>query len=242
MPTRDIGRLQSIGLMLVMLVALWLLVGCAGSPEDKSKQQSTPPVAGNFVGEAPDADALVAIISSGPEQEGDAEHEVRAYLCDGKTINEWFVGKASGNDLDLSSESGAARLKGTLTPETSTGTITLADGRSLTFTANPATGVAGLYNVTVSDDGQLRGTSETGGRIEGRLGTQAASGYYPISGTLTPPGGGAQNFQASSTTAEAGDFRGIVLTADRIRGASKGEGGGFISSGSLGGIQAGRSG
>jgi hypothetical protein len=97
--------------------------------------------------------------------------------------------------------------------------------------ANPVSGVAGLYNVTVSDEGQLRGTSETGGRLEGRLGRQAASGNYPLSGTITPPGGQAVEFQSGSTSAEAGDYRFIVLSADRIKGARKGSGAGFVESG-----------
>jgi hypothetical protein len=233
-PARDITRITSTGLLLVL--ALWLLVGCASSPEDKSKEQSTPPVAGNFVGEAPDANAFVAVVSAGPDQEGAGEHPVRAYVSDGKSISEWFSGQATGNDLDLSSDPGAARLKGNLTPETSTGTITLADARSFTFTASPASGVAGLYNVTLADDGQVRGTSETGGRLEGTLGQQAENGSYPISGTITPPGGNPVDLQISAPSVEYGDYRWIVLSASRIKGAKKDidteSSSGFIDSGS----------
>ncbi len=45
---------------------------------------------------------------------------MRAYLCDGQDINEWFWGTTEGNDLDLTSE-GEAGLEGSLASEAATG-------------------------------------------------------------------------------------------------------------------------
>ena len=192
-------------------------------------------MAGTFVGEAQDEDAFVAIVAASPEEEGEDEPEVRAYLCDGRDVTEWFTGTASGNELDLSSESGA-RLQGNLTPEASTGTITLEDGeRFFDFAAELATGVAGLYNATVSDEGQVRGISETGGEIEGQVADepQAEGGGYPVSGTITSPDGETQDFEAFASSDEAGEeFRWIVLEDGEVKGASKsaatGSSSGFI--------------
>jgi hypothetical protein len=89
------------------------------------------------VGEAPDEEAFVAIVAAGPEEEEGQERDVRAYLCDGESVTEWFTGRADGNELDLTSE-GDARLEGNLSTEASTGTITLGDDRTLTYTAELA--------------------------------------------------------------------------------------------------------
>ncbi len=146
-----------------------LLVGCGGregAQQGAQEEEQTPgPVVGSFVGEVsdfegePEAVPFVAVVAAGPEGEGE-ERELRAYLCDGRDINEWFTGMATGNDLDLTSE-GGARFEGSLAPEAATGTMTLDDGQSFTFTANPAAGIAGLYNVNLLPDGQVTGTSQT---------------------------------------------------------------------------------
>jgi hypothetical protein len=121
-----------------------------------------------LAGLAPDADAFVALVASGTEEEGEAQRQVRAYLCDGQSINEWFnEGSVEGNELDLRSEGGAL-LEGSLATEAATGTITLDDGESFTFTADLASSVSGLFDVNISEDGQLRCTSEAGGGSRGR--------------------------------------------------------------------------
>jgi hypothetical protein len=121
-----------------------------------------------LAGLAPDADAFVALVASGTEEEGEAQRQVRAYLCDGQSINEWFnEGSVEGNELDLRSEGGAL-LEGSLATEAATGTITLDDGESFTFTADLASSVSSLFDVNISEDGQLRGTSEAGGGSRGR--------------------------------------------------------------------------
>jgi hypothetical protein len=153
---------------------------------------------------------FVAIAANSAE-EGSDTREVRAYLCDGQQISEWFKGSVTGNDLDLASEDGA-RLKGSLAPEAATGTITLPDSeKSLTFTGKPASGPAGLYNVSIAADGSFVGTSERGGRMEGKLSQQPDSeGYYTFAGTITPPEGEPQSFEVKSNDFSPGDSRVIV--------------------------------
>ncbi|MCA1718856.1 MAG: hypothetical protein LC781_19205, partial [Actinobacteria bacterium] len=155
------------------------------------------------------------------EEQG-AERDVRAYLCNGDEINEWFTGTASGNDLALSSESGG-QLEGSLSPDASTGTINLEDGTSFPFKTELASGVAGLYDVTVSDDGQLRGSSEAGGRLEGRISEERnGEGLYPVTGTVTAPDGPSQEVQAVGPEAEPAEERWVVLADGRVKGGKKG--------------------
>jgi hypothetical protein len=201
-------------------LALWLLffllAGCVG-PGQEEEKKSAPPVAGSFVGEMPDVGedgTFVAVVASGAAEEG-AELEVRAYLC-GEEVNEWFWSSVAGNDLELSSDSGW-RLEGQLTSDAASGTITPPDSASVPFEASPATGIAGLYDVTLSADGQLSGSSERGGRIEGQIADRAQGDDYPISSTITPPEGQPQDFELLASSNAPADFRLIALADGRIK-------------------------
>jgi hypothetical protein len=218
MSGRGVNSPTLVGLMLVLV--LWLVVECAGPQEDKGAGL----IAGSFVGETSNPDVFVAIVVGDAEQGADTR-EVRAYLCDSRTINEWFTGAVSGNDFDLTSESGSAELEGNLGSEAAIGTITLNDGRSLYFEASPTSGIAGLYSVSLSAEAEAYGTSDTGARLEGEVGQQGANGRFPITGTITPPDRPPEDFGASAgpRSIEAGsECRVIVLADGRIRGVRKG--------------------
>jgi hypothetical protein len=213
----------------VLVLALWVTAGCGGSggeygggSQQQEEQKATPPITGSFVGEAPDADAFVAIVAASPEEEGQ-ERDVRAYLSDGERLTEWFTGRAEGNELDLTSE-GGARLEGNLSTEASTGTITVEDDTTLTYTADLARGVAGLYNVTISEEGRVRGASETGGLLEGQLGEEEETRdeeVRPISGTFTSAEGQVVSFGVLGREADPDEYRWIVLEDGQAMGAKK---------------------
>ena len=208
---------------LTIALALWLVVGCAGGQQSSSAQKESARVAtGTFVGEAPEADAFVALIASEAEQGGEGGRQVRAYLCDGMTLNEWFWGTAAGNNLDLSSE-GGARLAATLSPESTSGTITLPDGQAVSFRTSPASGIAGLYDVSFASDGTFSGTSADGARLlEARLGEEVNPGIRRIGGTITPSEGEPHDVEAfSGTEAQPGEYRWIVLSDGQAKGGPK---------------------
>ncbi len=231
-------RLRSAFFCVTTLVLLSVLVvGCVGNgggggsdqqqeESDVSQQEDekgASPFAGSFVGEVPDAGAFVAIVADVPEGEGD-EREVKAYLCDGQTVSDWFWGSVVGNDLSLSSDSGA-QMEGQLTPDAATGTITDPSGDSVAFEASLATGIAGLYNVSVASDGTLNGTSQTGGQMEGQLGNLLEeNNTYPVRGTITPPDGQPQDFSALTAPNTADQHRWIVLADGQIKGGNVGGG------------------
>jgi hypothetical protein len=215
------------------VLTLWLLLtGCAGQQEEsgggQQPEKGAPPVAGSFVGEVPDASAFLAVVADVPEAEGD-ERQVKAYLCDGQTVSDWFVGSVVGNDLNLSSDS-RAKLEGQLASDAATGTITDPNGDSISFEAPLATGIAGLYNVNVSSDGTLSGTSQTGAQMEGKLGNiLQQNNTYPVRGAITPPDGQPQDFSALTSPNTSDQHRWIVLADGRIKGGNVG--GGFESNG-----------
>jgi hypothetical protein len=247
MLTSTTARLSLIGL--VLMLTLWLLAACGGAGEQQTPSstqttqqapttQSTQPAGGEggattaqsaisqqFVGEVPEINAYLALLVSSPQQAG-ASPQVRAYLCDGKSINEWLTGKEEpANTLDLSSDDGA-NLKGELSSNEATGTLTLADGRAFAFSIPQATGLAGLYNMTLNPNGQMSGTSEGGANtLEGGLGDRQQDGRYLLSGTITSAEGETQDFQALATPDASGEIRGIFV----------GNGGNGIGNGGNGG-------
>ena len=218
--------------IVVSLLALsfFLIAGCAGSSEKDSEKKGSGEKAVTFVGEVPDAQAFVTVTTKRVED----KQEVRAYLSNGKQINEWFKGQTDGDTFDLTSES-KARIEGNLAREDMTGTITMADDTSFPFEAKSATGVAGFYTVSLTDEGQVSGDSPTDARLEGQLDRQAKErGYYPVAGIITPFGGKPQAFDAYSSTAEPNAFLLVVLPDGRIKGGStKGRGLGFVDSTSI---------
>jgi hypothetical protein len=210
--------------LVVVLALLVVAAGCGGGGSgqgEKAEQQPVEeqqtPVVGEFVGDVSDADAFFALIAEEP-QETD-ERNIRAYLCDGKQLTEWFTGTASGDQVELSSENGVG-LEGTLDPEAATGTITLSDGATIGFEAPLASGPDGFYAVNVpASGGSFSATSFSGALLEG-----TRSGGEEVSGTITPPEGEAVEFGVSDPNLEEGEDRWIVLSEDgqlRIKGAKR---------------------
>jgi hypothetical protein len=233
---RSVAWLVPIGCLLVL--ALWLVAGCGGDGgEDKGSagvEESAPPVTGSFVGLAQDedeaTDAFVAIVAASPKERGQEERDVRAYLCDGESITEWFTSRAQGNELDLISEDGAL-FEGILSAQASTGTITFKDESTLTYTAKLATGLASLYDVTISEEGGVSGTSETGGFLEGQLGEEEQRGeeeLRPIRDAFISTEGQEAGFEVLGREPEPEEYRWIVLEDGQVKGAEKRVSGGFL--------------
>jgi hypothetical protein len=217
--------------LLVLLMAAFLVFAvsaCGGGGGEDSL------VVGEFAGEAPSADAFIALVAGKPK---DGEREVRAYLCDGQKISEWFTGTASANELSLSSESGA-KLEAKLTTEAATGTITLSDGGdSFDFEVPQATGIDGYYPLNVMG-GSAIGTSRRGAELMVQVGGGDQSSNFFI----TPPGDEAKEVRfdviVPSLKPAGRDYKpGVdewhwIVLADeeqvQIKGSRKGKEPGFI--------------
>lgn len=197
----------------VVVVALFAVVslplaGCGGDSNEQGAQTqpANNTVVGTFVGNAnPSEHGFVAIVATAPREGGQAR-DVRAYLCDPLGgINEWFRGSVTGNQLNLTSENGA-RLTGSLARDTADGSVTLADGRPVSFTARLATGHSGLYEVRMSSNGRFTGTSDSGARVEGQVAPEGSGGGSQhlggraVTGTLTAPSGESRNFEIGTRT------------------------------------------
>jgi hypothetical protein len=165
----------------VRLLGVLVPVACALAACGGAETENRPLVTGSFVAAIPHTRLYVAVVAAEPA-DGRAERPLRVYVCDHKTVNEWFPG-SGGNDFELSSESGKWRVRATLEPGAATGTIERPEGGSLRFRAEPATGIAGLYENRLFPDGRIRGSTETGARLEGRLSDEPdASGRFRATG------------------------------------------------------------
>jgi hypothetical protein len=215
----------------VTLPFVLLVAGC-GDDGDEAETEATP-VAGTFVGEVGSGDRrkvpFIAVVAA-PAKNGQQAREVKVYVCDGFGINEWFPGSATGDRFKLTSDDGDAEVNGRLTASSVTGTVTLPDGKSIRFNGKPATGPGGLYDVTASRGGQLRGTSTTEARLAGRQAQQETNGRYPLTATIRVPAGKRFRVATTPTRPVTGSFRWIVLSDGLFTGDRKGvrtaEGGG----------------
>jgi hypothetical protein len=126
-------------------------------------------VSGEFVGAIPNpdpidppggnADELVAVVVNDPSPTG--QRAIRVYLCDGDPSiqgdAEWFTGVITGDTFNLTSSDGDATAQGVFTETAVTGTVSLPDGRSLSFRALPAQAGGGFYDVFLLANGILQG-------------------------------------------------------------------------------------
>src|SRR5262249_29451739 len=104
-----------------------------------------------------------------------------------------------------------------VTARGASGAVVLPTGRQLAFTAAPARGVSGLYDVSVA---VLRGTSPTGATLAGRLGTGRLVARRTIVATASA-GGQAVRLTAFARHATPGAYRWIVLPDLHVFGANR---------------------
>jgi hypothetical protein len=205
------------------VVCLTLATTMSGSgvsaAQEGSPEASLPPleqVTGDtYVGATSNPDLFVAVVVSD-------DAGARAYLCDSTGISEWLTGTDENSALALTSASGAA-LAGTIGAQGVTGTATLADGTEVSFAAAPAAGVGGLYTSVITADRRVRGTSSTGGTLDGVIAEEPlAEDRYPLLGFLTAAGGTPVGFVVALDGADVPDeTRSITLNDGQQRGRSK---------------------
>lgn len=214
------GRRPRMGRAAVVALALLLPLASCGGDEDEAQRTGATAAdapaagAGTYVGEINGIDAAVAVVAAAPSG---GRQSVKVYVCDGEDVSEWFPGVAEGEGFDIPSDDGDAVVRGTIAADAVTGSVRLADGEPVDFRAEPATGVAGLYEGRVARSGATRATSPDGGVLR----IQAAGGGR-LSATVTPAGGGAEELSApSARVTSAGEYRVIVTPDGRVRGSTK---------------------
>jgi hypothetical protein len=215
--TRAWSSRRAFWVSLFVVLLLTPLVGCGGDDDGAESK----PIAGTFVGKVQGTRAFVAVVAS-PAREGQDRRDVTLYVCDARRICELFSGSASGDDFEARSDDRDSQADGKLSAKAVTGTIEFADRKPIRYKASQATATAGLYDLTVSTNGRLRGASAAGVGLTGR-----STAPRPGTGTIKLADGSRLRFDVTTYSADdpirlrAGQVRLIVLAGGRLRGAGK---------------------
>jgi hypothetical protein len=213
-------------LFVVVVLLLTPLPGCAGDDDADDKEgenavKPQEPIEGSFVGEVSGTKAFVAIVA-GPAQGNEDRRGIQVYVSDGERVSEWFSGSVRDNGFVVQSADGSSEAKGKLSEGSVTGTLELADGKTVRYLARRPAGAAGLYDLTVSSKGKLKGASEAGLGVTGEV-TLRGGG----TGMLKLADGRRLEFDVTRSDAGdllrlgAGRVRLIVLPTGELRGAGK---------------------
>ena len=205
-----------IALVAVLLVPLG---GCGDDDDDADQAEKPKPVTGTFVGKARASDAFVAVVAE-PLAKDQDKRGITVFVCDAKSLCEWFSGSASGNKVTLKTEGGEAGA--TLDADVATGTVKPADGETVRYRAGSATATAGLYDLTVSANGRIRGASAAGVGLKGQSTLPSAG-----NGSIELADGRRLKFDITRNSGDdpirlaPGEIRLIVLQDGQLKGAAK---------------------
>lgn len=115
---------------------------------------------GSFVGKVQGSEAFIAFVAK--------DSKVLAYLCDGSKLADWFRLVHDSSGAVEGRSSGGVQLQAKIGAQEIKGTVTLADGKALEFSAAPISGEAGLYRT----ESRIGGTDYLGGWIVDQQGQQ----------------------------------------------------------------------
>ena len=219
--------MKSLSLPLSLLLLLTALAGCGGDDGDgdEDADKNARPVAGTFVSKAQGSDAFVSVVAE-PRAKGQDKRAISVFVCDADKLCQTFAATAGANDFTATAGEGGGEAKGELSAKAASGTIEPPEGETLHYKAASAPATAGLYDLTVSRDGKLKGASAAGVALKGTL-------------ELPPPGTGnlrlADGRRVKLAIVEGsgevsglrpGQVRLIVLPDRQLRGAGMGRGSG----------------
>ena len=223
--SRSVAVLTDHRTVMMALIAAGLAM--ARNPAKILAQEATPApqplfTGETFVDETSDPDTFVAIVLG--EVAGSAPHKAQGYLCNGleRTIDVWLTGEATVDLVELTADDGS-RLSAVVNAAGIGGGATFPDGRGLLFTALPATGLAGLYTVTMTPEGRMAGGSAAGAELAGMLAEEdvSAGATYRYDVTVTTSDGETAEMPIFTRTTEEGEFRTIILPDGRGKGQGK---------------------
>jgi hypothetical protein len=216
------GRQGLLAAFVAGTLLLASVAGCGGSDEDDGDdaERTAKPVAGTYVGKVPKSDTFVSVVAE-PAPKGQERRAVTVYACDAERVCELFSGAASGNEFTASAEGSRGKADGKLTRKSASGSIEVSGGESVRYQADRATAAAGVYSLTVSANGRIRGASAAGVALTG-----TSTLPEPGRGTLKLADGSRLRFQITRASADAGmvdagQLRVIVLSSGQLRGIGK---------------------
>jgi hypothetical protein len=196
---RGTGRPRLVGL-LVLVLALWLVAGCADT-EGKSARREHNIYFGWLLGTSD----IVAIAFDVGATNRQGERVVRAYVCNGlggadalaawfrESVNDEMVRRGEQTTILTSAEGQESLAISHLDDHGVGGTFTGANGRTLRYAAFPASDGAGIYYVTLDEGLHYSGTSTNGSMLDGQADEEGN-----VAGTITTVAGQEIEFAVKS--------------------------------------------
>lgn len=173
-----------------------------------------PPVIGaTFIGQTTDPETLVAVVTPYSPDE-----ETNACLCNGHDLTKWCSGPT--RDVVILEATDGTTVIGRVDTAAASGKVAMPGGQLLSFVADRAVGIAGLYDVTLTD-GAAEGTAGDGQRLSGQVVDQLADGTRLLAGTIEEASGRPFAFATFVSPDAAGEMRWIVLPDGRLAGGPK---------------------
>jgi hypothetical protein len=213
-------RTRSLLPVIVVLLAAPLAACGDDDGDDGQVKRKAKPVAGTFVGKVDDTEAFVSVVATPPAKGAD-KREVAVLVCDAKRLCEGFSGTATGNDF-VATADGGAEAKGTLSKTSATGSIELPGGNTVRYKGAQATAVAGVYDLTVSSSGKLRGASAAGVGLTGKSSLpELGAGMLKLADGKRLKVDVTRSAKGDALSLEAGQARLIVLPDYQLRGAGR---------------------
>jgi hypothetical protein len=192
--------------------------GNTGKTANPPKAQK--PLDGSFVGKLAGTNALISVLIA-PAAGDETRRDVQVYVADGKRLSEWLSGSITDNTFAAKSDDGDAEAEGKVSGESVTGTVELRDGDTARYKAGRPAGAAGLYNLTVSSNGRLRGTSAGGVGVRGRIELLEGTGVLRLADGRRLKFDVAEAPAGDLLRLRAGQVRLIVLPDGEVGGAGK---------------------
>jgi hypothetical protein len=135
----------------VYLALVFILAACTGAAPASETMPDTGAAGDELITYVGDVDGNLFIALDIIELEGtEQERAIRAYVCDGAEVSVWMTGQFSSDEVTLTS--GDHRIVLTQLNSVS-GTLSLAGGDEVPFTAERAAGEAGLYRAEATFEG-----------------------------------------------------------------------------------------
>jgi hypothetical protein len=140
------------GITSAYLALILVLAACGGSAPAPETEPTPGAADGELITYVADVDGDLFIALNLVELNGaEEERAIRAYLCNGAEVSVWMTDQFSGDEVTL--VSGDTRIVLT-SINSASGVVSLAGGAEVPFTANLATGEAGLYRAEGTFEGQ----------------------------------------------------------------------------------------
>jgi hypothetical protein len=211
--------------LLPLALLLTAAAGCGGDDNENEDERRARPVAGTYVAKVQGSNAFVSVVAA-PPVEGQNRRLVSVFACDARRLCQTYSGQTTGNDFTArASGGGEGQAKGKLTGKAASGTIDPAEGEELRYKASQATATSGLYDLTVANNGRVRGASAAGVALRGNVELPP-----PGTGRLRLADGNRLRFDVTPGSGQLelrpGQLRLIVLPDRQLRGAGRSRGGG----------------